>query len=90
MNFIDKAKLRAFLYKLNCGLIFNNTINYTDFDNINALDLYSKNVDIEHDSKKYDLIITTEENTVLRHTFPDGLIIVINKTEEELTYKELL
>jgi hypothetical protein len=44
MDYIDKLRLKAFLYRINCGLLFDATMNITDFKDLTADDAYSKTI----------------------------------------------
>lgn len=57
MDYIDKAKLRALLYRVNCGLLFDRVFNASGFD-LSVDDVYSRHIDSDIMSEtEYDLLI---------------------------------
>ena len=94
LNFIDRAKLKALLYKINCGLLFDRAFNGTKFT-LSKDDLYSRNVDLSHggyvlENVEYNLFITgiLEKRDYILPMFSKCTIVMVDFENYEFICQE--
>ena len=89
MNYIDRAILRAFLYKSNYGLEYKYALNLTGLNNIKASDVYAKYINVTANKvvTEYDLIISIRDSIFSRPN--NAIVVVIRYEENKLIIKEI-
>lgn len=83
MDYTEEAVLKAFLYRINCGLLFDTVTNFTGL-NLSLDTMYSKKGVYSRDESSELLLVDDETRITGEH----GTIVIVFYKNNQLIIKE--